>query len=123
MKKAYDDNGQDFSPSIDEEFGRLAEERVKADPLRYYVELPVGRMADMWLRPRVENLDIDLDWWRWSAHRAQTAFAAAYGALNLAYLVVAWRWADGLAAAGMGRAGVVDGGVCGAALRAAADAR
>jgi hypothetical protein len=44
------------------------------------------------------------EWWRWSEHRAQTAFAACYAALNLAFYVVAfigfsdWRrraWASG----------------------------
>ena len=88
LKKAYDDNGQDFSPSIDAEFARLAEERVKADPLRYYAGLPLGRMADMWLRPRVENLNIDLDWWVYMHHNSETRFSWEYAGLNAVYLLV-----------------------------------
>ena len=51
-------------------FERLAEERIQADPLRSYVWLPLGRLADMWLRPRVENLNIDLDWWVYAHHHS-----------------------------------------------------
>ncbi len=85
------------TPAIDARFAALARERVAADPVRYYVALPVARLLDMLLRPRLEMLEISLEWWRWSAHKAQTAFAVGYGALNLAYLalagfgVVAWR--------------------------------
>jgi hypothetical protein len=85
----YDDNGQDLSPQLDARFAQLAEERVKAHPLRYYVWLPLGRVADMWLRPRVENLNIDLDWWVYSHHYAETRFSWAYAALNAAYLLLA----------------------------------
>jgi hypothetical protein len=76
--------------------------RVKARPLRYYVWLPLGRMADMWLRPRVENLNIDWDWWVYSHHYAETRFSWAYAGLNAAYLLLAlvglcfrpryWQW-------------------------------
>jgi hypothetical protein len=86
---AYDDNGQDLSPQLDARFAQLAEERVKAHPLRYYLWLPLGRMADMWLRPRVENLNIDLDWWVYSHHYAETRFSWAYASLNAAYLLLA----------------------------------
>jgi hypothetical protein len=86
---AYDDNGQDLSPALDARFAQLAAERVKANPLRYYLWLPLGRMADMWLRPRVENLNIDLDWWVYSHHYAETRFSWAYAALNALYLFLA----------------------------------
>jgi hypothetical protein len=99
---AYNDNGQDLSPELDGRFAQLAEERVKAHPLRYYVWLPLGRMADMWLRPRVENLNIDWDWWVYSHHYAETRFSWAYAGLNAAYLLLAlvglcfrpryWQW-------------------------------
>ncbi|MGO9338518.1 MAG: hypothetical protein ACLPY1_13540 [Terracidiphilus sp.] len=98
----YNDNGQDLSPELDARFARLAEERVRAYPLRYYVWLPLGRMADMWLRPRVENLNIDLDWWVYPHHYAETRFSWAYAGLNAAYLLLAvaglcfrpryWQW-------------------------------
>jgi hypothetical protein len=88
VAQAYNDNGQDLNPEIDAEFARLAQERVQSDPLRYYVALPLGRMADMWLRPRVENLPIDLDWWVYSHHWAETRFSWAYAALNALYLLL-----------------------------------
>ena len=89
LAAAYDDNGQDLSPQIDAGFARLAAERVSAHPLRYYAWLPLGRMADMWLRPRVENLNIDLDWWVYNHHYSETRFSWAYAALNAAYLLLA----------------------------------
>jgi hypothetical protein len=78
----------DITPEIDARFERLAEERVAAHPLRYYVGLPLGRVADMWLRPRVENLNIDLDWWVYAHHQAETEFSWAYAGLNVLYLVL-----------------------------------
>jgi hypothetical protein len=85
----YNDNGQDLSPELDARFAQLADEQVKAHPLRYYVGLPLGRMADMWLRPRVENLNIDLDWWVYSHHYSETRFSWTYAGLNAAYLLLA----------------------------------
>jgi len=74
--------------SIDERFGRLADERIAAHPLRFYLWLPLGRVADMWLRPRVENLSIDLDWWVYAHHNAETRIAWAYAGLNALYLLL-----------------------------------
>jgi hypothetical protein len=86
---AYADNGQDLSAEIDARFAQLAAERVKEHPLRYYVWLPLGRMADMWLRPRVENLNIDSDWWVYSNHNSETRFSWFYAGLNGLYLLLA----------------------------------
>jgi hypothetical protein len=83
------DNATDILPDVDAGFGKLAAERIAAHPLRYYVWLPIGRVADMWLRPRIENLNIDLDWWVYGHHRAETRFSWAYAALNLLYLLLA----------------------------------
>jgi hypothetical protein len=83
------DNGLDISPDMDARFARLAEERIAAHPLRYYVWLPLGRVADMWLRPRVENLNIDLDWWVYAHHHAETEFSWACAGLNALYLLLA----------------------------------
>ena len=85
----YEDNDEDISPQIDARFERLAEERIAANPLRAYVWLPLERVADMWLRPRVENLPIDLDWWVYSHHRAETRFSWYYAGLNAVYLLLA----------------------------------
>jgi len=82
----YNGNGFNLTPEIDAGFARLAEERIHAHPLRYYVGLPIGRVVDMWLRPRVENLPIDLDWWNYARHRAETRFAWFYVVLNLVYV-------------------------------------
>ena len=78
----------EITPEIDARFGRLAEERIAAHPLRYYVWLPLGRVADMWLRPRVENLPIDLDWWVYAHHHKETEFSWAYAGLNAVYLLL-----------------------------------
>ncbi len=78
-----------LTPEQDAAFGRLAAERIHAHPLRYYVWLPALRITDMWLRPRTESLNVELRWWRYSEHNAETIFASCYGALNLFYVVAA----------------------------------
>jgi dolichyl-phosphate-mannose-protein mannosyltransferase len=85
----YNNGGMEITPQIDARFDRLAAERIAANPLRYYVCLPVGRVADMWLRPRVENLPIDLDWWVYAHHHKETEFSWAYVGLNGVYLILA----------------------------------
>jgi hypothetical protein len=84
----YNSQGMELTPEIDARFGRLAEERIAAHPARSYVWLPLSRVADMWLRPRVENMNIDLDWWVYSHHHAETEFSWAYAGLNALYLVL-----------------------------------
>jgi 4-amino-4-deoxy-L-arabinose transferase-like glycosyltransferase len=78
-----------LTPEIDARFEKLAQERIRAHPFRYYVTLPLLRLADMWLRPRVETLNGHLRWWQYAQHPAETRMAIFYGALNLAYLVAA----------------------------------
>ena len=94
----YNDE-QASTPAVDAEFARLAQERVKAHPFRYYVELPVGRLLDMWLRPRIEYMKIPLDWWRLRAHPWASIRAYGMGFLNLILLALAcvglWRWRRG----------------------------
>jgi hypothetical protein len=84
-----------ITPAIDARFKALAAERERAHPLRSYLELPLLRVLDMWLRPRTEMLNIELRWWQYDRHNAETEFATAYAALNLAYIVLAawgaWR--------------------------------
>jgi hypothetical protein len=84
-----------ITPAIDTRFNALAAERERAHPLRSFVELPLLRVLDMWLRPRTEMLNIELRWWQYSRHNAETEFAVAYAALNLAYILLAiwgaWR--------------------------------
>ena len=80
---------QELTPQFDARFGKLADERIAAHPLRSTLWLPLGRVADMWLRPRVENLPIDLDWWVYEHHNDETSFSWAYAALNMFYLLLA----------------------------------
>jgi hypothetical protein len=88
LAAAYNAGGRELSPDLDARFARLAAARVAAHPLRYYLWLPLGRLADMWLRPRVENLPIDLDWWVYARHRAETRFSWAWAGLNALYLLL-----------------------------------
>ncbi len=84
----YNSHGMELTPEIDAQFDKLARERIAAHPLRYYVGLPLGRVADMWLRPRIENLNIDLDWWVYARHHTDTEFGWGYVALNALYLLL-----------------------------------
>jgi hypothetical protein len=85
----YNNHGMELTPRIDASFERIARERIAAHPLRYYVWLPLGRVADMWLRPRVENLPIDMDWWAFGHHHRETEFCWAWAGLNAVYLLLA----------------------------------
>jgi hypothetical protein len=76
---------KDFDPELDDAFGALAAERVRAHPLRYYVELPVLRVLDMMLRPRVDGTYLPA---AWSRVRGEPGFETAVlglGLLNLFY--------------------------------------
>lgn len=84
----YNRSGQSLTLEIDARFAKLAAERYRAHPFRSHVMLPVGRVVDMWLRPRVENLPIDLDWWVYRHHYAETRFSWAYVGLNAIYLLL-----------------------------------
>ncbi len=78
-----------MTPAVSRDFGQLAQQRIHRDPFRFYVELPVLRLADMWLRPRTGQLWIELRWWQYEHHPAETIFSWSYAALNLAYLLLA----------------------------------
>ncbi|KAA6456875.1 glycosyltransferase family 39 protein [Acidobacteria bacterium AB60] len=84
----YESNGEELSPELDARFAQLAAQRISAHPLRSHLLLPLGRMLDMWLRPRVENLPIDLDWWVYSHHHVETRFSWFYAGLNAVYLLL-----------------------------------
>src|SRR5208337_2106759 len=81
----YNDS-QDMTADLDARFGDIAAERVRAHPLRYYVMLPVLRVADMWLRPRTELLPPDPRWWQFHDDTKQSVIAVGFGLLNLAYV-------------------------------------
>ncbi len=78
-----------LDPQVDQDFRTLADERIHAHPLRYYVILPVARLTNMLFHPRVEMLPIDNRWWHDPAHPGKVAFAYIYATLNLAYVLAA----------------------------------
>jgi hypothetical protein len=90
---AYDynvkDQAKDIVPEVDARFAQLAKERIWTHPLRFYLWLPLGRLADMWLRPRVESFYDDLDWWACTRHPQKTLLCWAYAGLNALYLLLA----------------------------------
>ena len=84
----YNDTAND-TPALEARWRTLAAERIEANPLRYYVGLPIARVVDMMLRPRVEMFPVVLEWWKMHEHPGQTAFAAAYATLNFFYFALA----------------------------------
>ena len=74
------------TPDLDARFRALAAERVRHSRLRYYVGLPLLRIADMWLRPRTETLPSDTRWWDFDDDPEWLALAVGLGVVNLAYL-------------------------------------
>lgn len=79
----------DVTPELDARFAALAAERIQSAPLRYYLGLPVLRIADMWLRPRTELLPSDPRWWEFNDERSWLALSIAFGVVNSAYVVAA----------------------------------
>lgn len=78
---------------LDARFARLAQQRVEHSRFRYYVWLPLLRMADLWLRPRTELLPIESRWWEFSAHAEESAFALVWAGLDILLLAAAlWGW-------------------------------
>jgi 4-amino-4-deoxy-L-arabinose transferase-like glycosyltransferase len=82
------------NPTVEAAFAALAQERIAAHPVAYYVGLPAARLLNMLLHPRTEMLPVAARWWQYRAHPRQTIFACIYAALNLAYFAAAiagWR--------------------------------
>jgi 4-amino-4-deoxy-L-arabinose transferase-like glycosyltransferase len=80
-----------ITPELDARFAALAQQRISRRPFRYYVALPLARVADMALRPRTELLSdaLPIRWWEWSKHPMGSLIAFSYGLLNAALLAVA----------------------------------
>ncbi len=78
-----------MTPQLDAQFGDLARERIHDHPLRYYVQLPVLRLADMWLRPRTELLPNDSRWWDFSNHLGDSIVSVLLGLLNAFFVAAA----------------------------------
>jgi 4-amino-4-deoxy-L-arabinose transferase-like glycosyltransferase len=77
------------TPELDARFEALAAERIHAAPLRYYLWLPLVRIADMWLRPRTELLPSDSRWWEFDDEPKWSAVAVGLGIINIVYLAAA----------------------------------
>lgn len=86
-----EDYNQDLSISsnLDARFAALAQMRIRAHPWRYYVRLPLLRIADMWLRPRTELLPADVRWWEFNDDVRWSVLAVGFGIINLLYVLAA----------------------------------
>ena len=71
-----------LTPKLDVGFAELARERVHEHPLRYYIELPILRMGDMWFRPRTEMLPNDEHWWDFD-NPGQSWFSIFYALFDI----------------------------------------
>jgi hypothetical protein len=80
-----------ISPQLDTRFAALAIQRIRANPLRYYLIVPLMRIADMLMRPRTWSFGLDNFWWHWADHPGQSLSAVLLGLLNLGYVgLAAW---------------------------------
>jgi hypothetical protein len=79
----------ELTPDLDRRFAALADERIHGHLFRYFVALPLLRVADMLLRPRTEAFYLDVFWWRWSEHPGETIAAILLGLIDLAYIALA----------------------------------
>jgi len=78
-----------MTPELDAQFAALADARIRAHPLRYYVWLPALKIADMWLRPRTELLPPDTRWYEFNDDRKWIVLTVGLGFLNLLYVLAA----------------------------------
>jgi hypothetical protein len=78
-----------MTPALDAQFAQLANQRIRSHPFRYYIWLPLVRIADMWLRPRTELLPPDSRWYEFSDDPQWIVLAVGFGVLNLLYLLAA----------------------------------
>ena len=79
-----------ISPDLDKQFEALAEQRIRSHPARYYLWLPLLRIADMWLRPRTEMLPSDTRWWAFDDEPRWSALAVGLGIIGLFYVFSAF---------------------------------
>jgi 4-amino-4-deoxy-L-arabinose transferase-like glycosyltransferase len=91
-RRLLDDYNQalHITPALDARFEALAEERIHVAPLRYYLWLPLVRIADMWLRPRTELLPSDTRWWEFNDNPKWSALAVTLGVIGVLYVGAAF---------------------------------
>src|SRR5581483_8270130 len=93
-----------IAPDLDRKFEALAAARIRSHPLRYYFELPILRILDMWLRPRTAMLPSDSRWWEFNDDPVWSALAVGFGIINLGYVICAlagWMYARKIAFTGL----------------------
>ncbi len=78
-----------INASLDQKFAALADERIRSHPVRYYLLLPVLKIADMWLRPRTELLPPDSRWYEFDDDTKWMVLAVGLGVVNLLYILAA----------------------------------
>jgi len=77
------------NPELNARFMQLANDRLRRNPVRYYIWLPALRIADMWLRPRTEMLPLNSRWWEYVDDTQSSIIATLWGVLNLLFFVAA----------------------------------
>ncbi len=82
----------DWTPELDARLGQIADARVQHSRLRYYVALPVLRIADMWFRPRTDLLKTNDRWWEWKDDPNGTFWGVTTAAINV-FFIGAALWA------------------------------
>jgi hypothetical protein len=80
---------QVVNPQLNARFMHLANVRILQHPLRYYVQLPILRIVDMWLRPRTEMLPLNSRWWEYGDDIRSSILATLWAALNLLFAAAA----------------------------------
>ena len=74
--------------TLDREFDELATERIRRRPWDHFLLIPLGRMTDMWLRPRTEMLPLESRWWEFRNPRSSW-ISIGYAGINLVFLALA----------------------------------
>jgi hypothetical protein len=84
----FEDYGKTLfvGPELNARLDELGKQRIRRHPLRYYVALPVLRIADMWLRPRTEMLPLNTRWWEYEDDTLECVLATLWGVLNLLFV-------------------------------------
>jgi hypothetical protein len=87
-QQVFDDYNanHEIDAGLDARFAALAHERIQGSRFRYYIRLPLLRMADMWLRPRTELLPSDPRWWEFDDVPLWSGVAVGLGLINLFYV-------------------------------------
>jgi 4-amino-4-deoxy-L-arabinose transferase-like glycosyltransferase len=78
-----------MTPELDQQFGQIADARIRNHRFRQFVLLPLGRTLDVWLRPRTEMLPLDTHWWDFESDINDSSWATGLGVLNLLLVLAA----------------------------------